>query len=149
MRLDTDSFITEPLCYDPIDLIHRHKRVYAYNRITPDEGYVVRGMWNLIDKYARDHPAVEARLTKNKWQWPEGRENWAQKGIVYDGVGVPAYSNNFEIVKLEAFQRPDVVAWSEEIMRDPDRIYSLRWGESTFMRSDISPLISTWSMSCL
>lgn len=128
MRLDTDSFITKPLCFDPIHRIHRNKRVYAYNRITPDEGYVVRGMWNLIDRYAREHRGVEERLQHNNWPWPEGREDWARKGITYDGIGVPAYSNNFEIVKIKAFQRPDVVAWIDEIMKNPDRIYSLRWG---------------------
>lgn len=128
MRLDTDSFITKPLCYDPIHRIHRHNRVYAYNRITPDEGYVVRGMWNLIDRYAREHPDIEERLRHNKWPWPTGREDWIAKGITYDGVGVPAYSNNFEIVKIAAFQQPDIVAWTDEIMKDPDRIYSLRWG---------------------
>ncbi|KAF8293598.1 nucleotide-diphospho-sugar transferase [Clavulina sp. PMI_390] len=138
MRLDTDSFITKPLCFDPIHRIHQHKKVYSFNRITPDEGYVVRGMWNLIDRYARDHPEVEARLAKNKWPWPEGREDWIQKGITYDGIGVPAYSNNFEIVKVEAFQRPDIVAWTDEIMKDPDRIYSLRWGDAPIRGATIS-----------
>jgi mannosyltransferase len=89
-------------------------------------------MWNLIDRYARAHPEVEERLRHNKWPWPEGREDWMTKGITYDGMGVPAYSNNFEIVKIEAFQRPDVVGWIDEIMRDPDRIYSLRWGALDF-----------------
>ena len=132
MRLDTDSFITKPLCFDPIHRIHRKKRIYAYNRITPDEGYVVRGMWNLIDRYARAHPEVEQRLRRNKWPWPKGRKDWMIKGITFDGIGVPAYSNSFEIVKIKEFQRPDVVAWIDEIMKDPDRIYSLRWGALGF-----------------
>ena len=44
LRLDTDSFIVEPLCCDPIRRIHAKNRIYVYNQITPDEGHVVRGM---------------------------------------------------------------------------------------------------------
>jgi len=42
----------------------------------------------------------------------------------------PAYVNNSEIVKLEAFERPDVVRFVES-MKHPGRIYSLRWGKCT------------------
>lgn len=41
MRLDTDSFILDPLCYDPIDKLHRSRKVYGYNNIFDDEPYVV------------------------------------------------------------------------------------------------------------
>jgi len=140
MRMDTDSFIMKPLCYDPIDHIHRRNRSYAYNRITPDEGYVVRGMWNFIDRYAWSHPGVEDQLRRNKWPWPPGREKWILNGIKYDGVGIPAYSNNFEIVKLKAFQRRDVVQFIKEIMLDPGHIYNLRWGK---FQHWIAPLLST------
>ena len=134
MRMDTDSFIMKPLCYDPIEHVHHRNRVYAYNRITPDEGYVVRGMWNFIDRYARSHPGVDDQLRRNKWPWPQGRDRWIADGIKYDGIGVPAYSNNFEIVRLKAFQRRDVVQFIREIMWDPGHIYSLRWGKySSFL----------------
>lgn len=129
MRMDTDSYIMKPLCYDPIDHVHRQKSVYAYNRAGRDVSDVVWGMWNFVDKYAREHPAVEAQLRRNKWPWPAGRDQWIPKGINYDGEGFPAYSNNFEIVKLEAFQRPDVVEFINEMMKDPRRIYGLRWGK--------------------
>lgn len=129
MRMDTDSYIMKPLCHDPIEHIHRRNRLYAYNQVGVDSANVVRGMWNFIDKYARSHPGVEEQLRQNKWKWPPGRDRWILDGINYDGVGVPAYANNFEIVKLEAFQRRDVEQFIEEIMRDPGRIYSLRWGK--------------------
>jgi len=138
MRMDTDSFIMKPVCYDPIDHIHRRNRLYAYNRITPDEGYVVRGMWNFIDRYAWSHPGVEDQLRRNKWPWPPGREKWILNGVKYDGVGVPAYSNNFEIVKLKAFQRRDVAQFIKEIMLDPGHIYNLRWGDAPIRGATIS-----------
>lgn len=87
-------------------------------------------MWNFIDEYARAHAEVEERLRRNAWPWPEGRWTWAGSNETYNGVGVPSYYNNFEVVKIEAFQRPDVVAWIAAIMADPSHIYSLRWGTS-------------------
>ena len=148
MRMDTDSFIMKPLCYDPIEHIHRRNRVYAYNRITPDAGYAVEEMWNFIDKYARSHPGVEDQLRRNKWPWPPDRDLWIEKGIKYDGIGVPAYSNNFEIVKLESFRRRDVVQFIKEIMRDPAHIYSLRWGMCVpflqYSMTDSSCLLHSW-----
>lgn len=130
MRLDTDSFILDPLCYDPIDKVHYEGKIYAWNRIFWDEPYVTRGMWNFIDDYARAHPEVEERLAQNAWPWPAGREYWASHNITYDGLGVPSFYNNFEIVKLSAFLRPDVMAWLESIVVDPSHYYSLRWGTS-------------------
>ena len=40
----------------------------------------------------------------------------------------PMYYNNFEMVKLEAFGRPDIRAWLEEVMSVPERIYQYLWG---------------------
>jgi len=142
MRMDTDSYIMRPLCYDPIDYIHRRNRVYAYNREGRDSGGVVWGMWNFVDQYARSHPEVEDRLRRNHWPWPSNRDRWIPEGINYTGEGFPAYSNNFEIVKLEAFQRPDVEQFIEELMKDPGRIYSLRWG--TFMWIAIAHFFLTY-----
>lgn len=135
MRLDTDSYILEPLCYDPIDKVHRAGKMYGYNYIFYDAPYVVRKMWNFIDEYARAHPDIEARLEMNGWYWPEGRQNWAESEETYDGLGVPSFYNNFEVVKVQAFQRPDVVAWIDAIMVDPSHIYSLRWGKSSCLNS--------------
>ncbi|KAF8311368.1 nucleotide-diphospho-sugar transferase [Clavulina sp. PMI_390] len=141
MRLDTDSYILEPLCFDPIDRLRTTNRVYAWNERRDDAWWVTLGMWNFIDVYARRHPAVEQRLTKNAWPWPEGRDQWLKKEITYEGkgtIGVPGYMNNFEVVKIEAFKRPDVVEFIDEIMKDPGRIYSLRWGDGPIRATAVS-----------
>lgn len=124
MRLDTDSYIFKPLCYDPIDLFHSHNRSYAYNVRTSDPTYVVIGLWDLVDDYARAHPEVEDKLQRNGWEWAAGRNR--------DEMGdqeFPTYYNNFEIVKLDRFRQGDIREWTDEIMRVPERIYKYRWGE--------------------
>lgn len=124
MRLDTDSYIFKSLCYDPIDLFHRHNRTYAYRAKTTDPDWVTVGLWNLVDDYARANPAVESKLRQNNWDWAANRDK-EQMGR-YD---FPTYYNNFEIIKLQEFRRPDVRKWLDEIMSVPERIYKYRWGE--------------------
>lgn len=128
MRLDTDSYIYAPLCYDPLSLFHAHNRTYAYRARTSDPDWVVVGLWSLVDEYAREHADVERSLETNGWQWADaGRDRGRMEGKDF-----PTYYNNFEIVKLEAFRKPKVRAWLDEIMRVPERIYKYRWGEFRF-----------------
>ena len=56
----------------------------------------------------------EERLTQNGWEWPNGRENMREEPF-------PTYYNNFEIVKLDTFRKPEVTSWLDEIMQDPER----------------------------
>ena len=137
MRLDTDSFIDAPLCYDPFEVMHVRQRVYGYRFIGMDPPQVTHGMWSFVDKYARSHPEAENRLQMNGWKWPDGRDVATEPGLGESGEGAwpeaenafyPGYYNNFEIVKLEAFRRPDVQEWLEEVMSDPKRAYKYRWG---------------------
>lgn len=124
MRMDTDSLITEPLCYDPFEVMHIRRRSYGYRSVGFDADEVTVGMWDLFTNYAFTHPSVAEQLRRNKWEWPhrnaEGVMEW---------LGVKGYHNNFEIVKLEAFRRPDVMAWLDELMSVPERAYKWRWGK--------------------
>jgi mannosyltransferase len=129
MRLDTDSYIFEPLCYDPIQRFHQNNRTYAYREQTVDPEWVTHGMWDFIDDYARTHPVEEATMEKNGWVWPAGRNTNKMRKL-----GFPTYYNNFEIVRLEAFRRPDVQGWLDELMSVPERVLKYRWGVSVFLR---------------
>ncbi|KAH8104836.1 glycolipid 2-alpha-mannosyltransferase-domain-containing protein [Cristinia sonorae] len=119
LRLDTDSYIYKPVCYDPIDLLHTKKKVYGFRSPSDDPPYVTEGMWELTDRYSRQHPEIRERLNQNRWVWPEGLQG-----------NYPTYYNNFEVVKLAEFRRPEVKRWLEEIMKDPYRIYKHRWGDA-------------------
>ena len=137
MRLDTDSYIFGPMCgspsssepnvapeiADPIARFHARNATYGFRSRTTDPAWVTHGLWALADTFAEQHPAVEFRLRANGWTWPADR----QKGKMND-ADFPTYYNNLEIVRLEAFRRPDVRAWLEEVQRDPKNIYKYRWG---------------------
>lgn len=125
LRLDTDSYIFSPLCYDPFERMHAHNLTYAYRSTNMDPEYVVHGLWSLVDEYARNHRDVEERMMlENGWTWPGNRETEGMAEAEF-----PLYYNNFEVVKLEQFRRPDVRHWLDEIMSDPLRIFKYRWGK--------------------
>lgn len=125
MRFDTDSLVTAPLCYDPFEVMHARKRSYGYRTITNDIDEVTIGVRALLHDYAQAHPAVAARMLRNGWVWPHKNEEG-------DMITPPirGYNNNFEVVKLAAFRRPDVKAWLDELTSVPERWYKYRWGES-------------------
>jgi len=150
LRLDTDSFIEEPLCYDPFEVMHVRKRVYGYRAVGGDPRGVTFGMWEFMDGYARSHPDIEKQLQVNGWKWPGGRDTLQSQGAAETGArvwpgagaGFPAYYNNFEIVKLEAFRRPDVHKWLNEVMRDPNHVYKYRWGDAPIRYATVNMFFS-------
>src|ERR1700722_5300935 len=125
LRLDTDSYIFEPLCYDPFERFHQRNLSYAYRRIGTDPDWVTGGMWSLVDSYASTHPEVEQNLERNGWTWPNDR---GRNGSM-EGNGFPIYYNNFELVRLDAFRRPDVTRWLNHLTSVPERIFKNRWGK--------------------
>jgi mannosyltransferase len=127
LRLDTDSFIVEPICYDPIERTHSHNLSYAYIATSDDEAWLIQGLWMLVDAYANHTEGVEERMQANGFVWPEARgvpEKVAE-------LTFPYFYNNFEIVRLERFRQPDVQRWLKEVASVPERIYKYRWGAST------------------
>jgi len=125
MRLDTDSYIFRPLCYDPFEIFHQRNRSYGYRAALTDPAEVVVGLWDLTDEYAQTHPGIDERMQRNAFPWPNPRERGRMGDRAY-----PGFYNNFEIVKLDAFRTAEVRAWLEEVKRVPERIYKYRWGDS-------------------
>ncbi|KAF9514055.1 glycosyltransferase family 15 protein [Hydnum rufescens UP504] len=132
LRLDTDSFIEAPLCYDPFEVMHARNRTYGYRYLGMDPPEVTRGLWSFM--------SGRERLRMNGWKWPNGRDEATMPGEMGENDEgewpeaqhdfFPGYYNNFEIVKLEAFRRPDVQEWLTEVMRDPKRAYKYRWANA-------------------
>lgn len=135
LRLDTDSYIYKPLCYDPIELFHARNRTYGYRTRSNDPGWVTIGMWKLTADFVRSRPEVVRNLEKNNWTWPS---NWEPRNLLVEPY--PTYYNNFEIVRVDTFRRPDIREWLDEIQRDPMHIYKYRWGASslTFIFSTLA-----------
>ncbi|KZP29785.1 glycosyltransferase family 15 protein [Athelia psychrophila] len=124
MRLDTDSLITAPLCYDPFEVMYTRQRSYGYLGISNDIDEVTIGVRGLVHDYAGAHPDVKERMDRNGWAWPH--ENDEGEMIT---PPIRGYNNNFEIVKLATFHRPDVRQWLEDLTSVPERWYKYRWGD--------------------
>lgn len=70
MRLDTDSLIKEPLCYDPFEVMHTRKRAYGYRpHLNAADAALVR-VRTLLHNYALEHPELARRMRKNQWVRP-------------------------------------------------------------------------------
>lgn len=124
MRLDTDSLILEPLCYDPFELTHIHDMTYGYLAEGNDAVQVTIGLWDFLSNYSSTHPSVERKLKENGVEWPERDGN----GVM--GAPFKGYYTNFEMVRLEAFRRSDVSEWLEALKAYPEGFFKWRWGQS-------------------
>jgi mannosyltransferase len=127
MRLDTDSSILEPMCYDPFERMHSRGLSYAYVADSEDEPYLVQGLWKLVDSYALGSRGIEKRMKVNGFLWPEDRSV-----LEMENVPFPYFYNNFEIVRLERFRQPDIRRWLNEVASVPERFYKYRWGTSNY-----------------
>jgi mannosyltransferase len=126
LRLDTDSFILDPICYDPIERAHSHALSYAYVAASTDDPWLTEGLWKLVDSYATRIEGIDERMKANGFVWPDGRgvpEMMAESKF-------PTIYNNFEIVRLERFRQPDIQGWLKEVSSVPERFYKYRWGAS-------------------
>lgn len=123
MRMDTDSFFTAPLCYDPFEVMHLRRRSYGYMDIGSDPQEFTEGLMSFVYNYAQAHTSVERRLRVNNWEWSP-RDEDGDETLRFQG-----YGTNFEIVKLSAFRRPDVMEWLDTLKDYPEGIYKWRWGK--------------------
>ncbi|KAJ6607915.1 glycolipid 2-alpha-mannosyltransferase-domain-containing protein [Mycena sp. CBHHK59/15] len=127
LRLDDDSSVREPACFDPFEYMHVNNKSYAFRYQSPDLGWVTEGMWPFVSNYAQRHPDVESRLRSNDWEWAPNRlwpSNYGQ------GANFPSYETNFDLVKVSRFRTPEMTAFLDEIASDPRRFYWYRWGDA-------------------
>ncbi|KAJ7037860.1 glycolipid 2-alpha-mannosyltransferase-domain-containing protein [Mycena alexandri] len=125
-RLDDDSFIREPVCFDPIEYLHAAKKSFAFRAEGTDWQGVTAGMWPFVSNYAVRYPEVEDRLRGNHWPWAPKRF-WPNYG---QGLGFPGFGGNFEVVRIARFQTPEVKAFFHELQSDQTRFYHIRWSAS-------------------
>jgi mannosyltransferase len=124
MRLDSSSQFTQPLCYDPFEVMHVQRHSYGYLSIGSDAQEYTQGMWPFVHNYTQTHTAVDRQLRANKWEWPHRDEN-GDESVRFKG-----YETSFEIVELAAFRRRDVVEWLNALKSYPEGIFKWRWGKS-------------------
>jgi mannosyltransferase len=121
MRLDCNSYIFEPLCYDPLQRFHQHNRSYGYRRASIDPE-LTNGMQDFVDDYVHKNPSIKMTMEKNRWEWPGEHDKDKMSGMDF-----AVYSTNFEIVRLDAFRRSDVQKWLAELTNIPESVIKYRW----------------------
>ncbi|KAJ7185560.1 glycosyltransferase family 15 protein [Mycena filopes] len=132
-RLDDDSLLYKPACYDPIHYMHVKQLAFAFRGEGPDQAGVTAGMWPFINEYARRHPAVEARLRANRWPWAP-RRLFPNYG---NNTSFPAFGGNFEILKVARFRTPEVAQYLRELASDQAHFYWSRWSDAPVRKTTV------------
>lgn len=121
--MDTDSYILTPMLEDPFRRIQRSGASYAFRQPGGDPDFVVHGMADFIDDYAKKHPAEEglrARIDQTRIVDSSRKER---------NGGFGAYYNNWEIAHVPSFRRPGVAEWLATLVKNDVGFYRYRWGE--------------------
>lgn len=110
-RLDTDSFIVEPITYNVFDKLKANSAIYGYINIQHDHPGVVKDLWNLSQIYFqnlnKDHIFKEPNLTFHKNR---------------------VFYTNFEIMNIEWFRSEPYQLYYKYI-DSAGGIYINRWGD--------------------
>ncbi|KAJ7830184.1 glycolipid 2-alpha-mannosyltransferase-domain-containing protein [Mycena olivaceomarginata] len=128
LRLDDDSHVPSPACFDPFEYMHVYNKSYAFRQEDPDLGWVTEGMWPFVSNYAQRHPSIERTLEHNGWEWPAHRL-WPG-GNFGLAQNFRSYETNFDLVKVPRFRTPEMSAFLDELASDPKRFYWYRWGDA-------------------
>jgi len=126
MRLDTDVFFEEHVCYDPIRLSHANNLTYSVRDQSLEPAWVSVGFWGFVNEYATSHDEVMDRLSESDCAVPPSDE--------WDEHAVPTYTTHLEVVHVPSFQRPDVQDWMEAMDRNWRGFYQHRWGDAMVRR---------------
>ncbi|KAF7333269.1 Glycosyltransferase family 15 protein [Mycena sanguinolenta] len=135
LRLDDDSYVREPACFDPFEYMHIHNKSYAFRDSPPDMGWVTEGMWPFVSNYAQRHPDVERKLEENGFDWPPNRFWPLGFG---ERVNFPSYETNFDLVKVPRFRTPEMQDFLSDLASDPKRFYWYRWGDAPIRFAQVS-----------
>ncbi|KAJ7355207.1 glycosyltransferase family 15 protein [Mycena albidolilacea] len=135
LRLDDDSYVREPACFDPFEYMHVNNKSYAFRDSPPDMGWVTEGMWPFVSNYAQRHPEVEKTLRRNSFEWAPNRL-WPQGFGA--GVNFPSYETNFDLVKVPRFRTPEMTEFLYELASDPKRFYWYRWGDAPVRFAEVN-----------
>jgi hypothetical protein len=119
--MDSDSALLSPMPYDPFERAHARELVYAYRVPGTDSPNLITGLNGFITDYAA--AAGDARLSARIQDTALLTTGMARIG------GFITYYNNFELVHVPSFRRPDVARWLNALGDDLPKFYKWRWGE--------------------
>lgn len=112
-RLDTDSFLIGSIDFDPFVYMKKNGLLYGYIAEVYESANAVKG----LDNYLR--------------QSVENIDEKVQNNILFDGTkyNLRCIYNNFEILDLSIFDKPEVNAFIDGIVKS-NNIFNYRWGDA-------------------
>jgi sulfur relay (sulfurtransferase) DsrC/TusE family protein len=123
LRLDTDSFIIEPIQYDIFDKLKENNALYGYINIQDDHPGVIKYLWEYSEKYFKS-------INKNKIFNKQLIKNHKNK----------VYYTNFEVCDVEWFSSRDYQNYFKFI-NDSGGIYQYRWGDHSIRYIALNSLL--------
>ncbi|GFZ52165.1 hypothetical protein JCM24511_09938 [Saitozyma sp. JCM 24511] len=127
MRMDTDSFMPHELAYDPIAMAFERDLKYLGRVVMDDAGEACHGMWDFVEDFTNSHEGLADRLARNGMRIPAPSPERLQAPI-------STYYNNFEVVHVPSFNRPDVAEWISSLDTYWRGFYVHRWGDAGLRR---------------
>ncbi len=122
MRMDSDSCFTEPNKYLP-QMLHNHlvyQSQYVGTEPPPGRPYI-EGLYD----FATNYLAKNNKLPGNSLLWQFIQTTWNSQNTL------PLFRTNFEIVKRNFMQRPDVKQWHMALTEgEPYGVLRYRWGDA-------------------
>jgi hypothetical protein len=134
MRLDTDSLLKSQWFVDPFQWMSDRGLVYGYLYAGIDGPDWTRRMWPMAHNYSVSRGIASPKLSR--FRWPSPKELTRMETITsieesWDSPGVPQYYNNFEIVSVPWFRRPEVRNFTDYMtLNPPHGVYRYRWGDA-------------------
>jgi len=122
-RLDTDSFILEPIRYDVFNKLQENNALYGYINIQDDHPGVIKYLWEYSQTYFES-------INKNKIFHKESIQNHKNR----------VYYTNFEVCDVEWFSSHDYQNYFKFI-DDSAGIYKYRWGDHSIRYIALNSLL--------
>ena len=120
-RMDTDSFILEPLTLDIFATMQDNNYKYGYRAIWTELHVFIEGFEDFAEEYMRKHPETVAMAHRNNHVLSPRDERDAQH--------LNIYYNNFEILHVRTFsEHPGIREFMRALGRTNNMFYK-RWGD--------------------
>ncbi len=140
MRLDTDSYITSPIPYDPFFFMHLRGIRYAYRVVDEDYGIIVNGASVAMARIARDYNLHDQHCVPSSYSVLPFDGQGPFAGSILDAIQLaiesnsevermPVIFNNFEMVHAPSFREPRMDVLLDTVER-LGGITRYRWGDA-------------------
>jgi alpha 1,2-mannosyltransferase len=118
LRLDSDSVIRSKVTFDPFHHMHQKEYSYAYRAVTEDYVHVTVGLMDFVEEYALKH---DTKALVNDLFIPPKEVRMNYRPLMF--------LNNFEILSLRRFRKPDFLLFSAKVDQTRE-IFWHRWGDA-------------------